>query len=194
LAFSRFLAILMQMDPRLNHSIILKDRRFDLFIEERTIAERVRELAQSLEGDYRHKDPYFVVVLNGAFIFAADMLRHMALNPKVGFIHLASYRGLQSTGYVRRLLRSLEDIRDRHVVIVEDIVDTGLTISRLTELLGADRPASIEVATLLHKKIDNAKKLEIKYVGFTIPDKFVVGYGMDYEGYGRNLSDLFQLA
>jgi hypoxanthine phosphoribosyltransferase len=169
------------------------DKRFSIFIKECDIEKRIKELALQISIDYKEKDPIIIVLLNGAFIFASDLIKNIAIPCQVSFIKAASYDGLSSTGEVRQLFGLEEKIDDRHIVILDDIVDTGLTMLKVIESINSQKPASIEVATLLLKTETFNNQFNLKYVGFTIPDNFVVGYGLDYNGYGRNLKDIYHL-
>jgi hypoxanthine phosphoribosyltransferase len=169
------------------------DKEFELFIASDSIMKRTAELAFQLNEDYAGKDPVFVVLLNGAFMFATDLIKNIALPCQVCFIKATSYQGIQSTGVLKQLMGLEENIEARHVVLLDDIVDTGLTMRSVMDELWHKKPASIEPATLLLKPEAFGNQFHIKYVGFTIPNDFVVGYGLDYNGYGRNLKDLYHL-
>jgi hypoxanthine phosphoribosyltransferase len=171
----------------------IHDKQFSLFIPADFILDEVESLAKKLEVDYRGKNPIFLVVLNGAFMFASDLLKFYEGSCDISFTKLSSYKGLSSTGKVDKQMEILIDITDRHVIVVEDIVDTGLTIESLTDNLKKLNPASIEICTLLFKPEPFKGNIPPKYQGFVIPNKFVVGYGLDYNERGRNLKDLYQL-
>jgi hypoxanthine phosphoribosyltransferase len=173
--------------------IVLKDRSFELLLNRVQIHEKVCELAAAIEKDYVAREPLFLVVLNGAFIFASDLLREMSMMTETAFIRLSSYHQVTSTGRVKESMPLSKSVKGRDVVIVEDIVDTGLTLRRLLEILRENEAASAEVVSLLSKARDTTHNPQLKYAGFEISDKFVVGYGLDYEGYGRNLKDIYQL-
>jgi hypoxanthine phosphoribosyltransferase len=173
--------------------IQIHDKLFSLFIPSDNILNEVELLAKKLEDDYKGKNPVFLVVLNGAFMFASDLLKFYTDSCDISFTKLSSYTGLSSTGTVNQQMELMIDIKDRHVIIVEDIVDTGLTIASLIENLTKKNPASIEVCSLLFKP-EAFKGIDPpKYKGFVIANKFVVGYGLDYDERGRNLKDLYQL-
>jgi hypoxanthine phosphoribosyltransferase len=174
--------------------VTVKDKKFSPFIEQAALVKRVGELAADLNRDYLGRHPLFVVVLNGAFIFAADLLKAITVDCGITFVRLASYQQTQSSGKVREVLGLTEDVRGRHLVIVEDIVDTGLTMSQLVAQLRAQGAASVEVATLLHKPEALKTTIALRYVGFEIENRFVVGYGLDYDGLGRNLDAVYVLA
>lgn len=163
-----------------------KDIKEILFSEE-VIQHRVRELARLITADYKNKDLFLVGVLKGCFVFLSDLVKNIKLNLNVDFMMISSYEGRQSSGVVRILLDLKQPIEGRDVLIVEDIVDTGLTINYLLKNMKARKPASVEVCTLLNKPSCRKVKVNLKYVGFDIPDKFVVGYGLDYKEYYRNL-------
>lgn len=172
----------------------VKDKEFSIFIEESSIEERVAVLAKEISHDYQGKTPLFVAVLNGSFMFASDLMKGIEIPAEISFIKLNSYNRTHSTGKVKELIGLDENIFGRHLIIIEDIVDTGLTIKHMLEELRELGPKSIEIASLLHKKEATKEPLDIRYVGFEIPKKFVVGYGLDYDGQGRNLRDIYSLA
>jgi len=173
--------------------IQILDKQFSLFIPSENILNEVQVLAKKLEFDYKEKNPIFIVVLNGAFMFASDLLKCFRNSCDITFIKLSSYKGLSSVGTVRQQMGLMVDIQDRHVIIVEDIVDTGLTIESLIKNLENQNPTSIEICSLLFKPEAFKGNNPPKYNGFSIPNKFVVGYGLDYDEKGRNLKDLYQL-
>lgn len=174
--------------------IQVKDKSFEVFLPHEQLLKRIEAMASQISADYAAKEPLFVVVLNGAFIFAADLFKHITIPCQISFIRVASYHATQSTGKLTELIGLQENIENRHVVIVEDIVDTALTMSQLVAQLATRQPASLEVATLLCKREAMQTQIGLKYVGFDIPDRFVVGYGLDYDGLGRNLRDLYVLS
>lgn len=173
--------------------IRVKDKSFELYINRTTIQNRIAEIAQQIDSDYTGKSPMFIGVLNGAFIFAADLIRALSIPSEISFIKLSSYNSTTTTGSVKNIIGLKNNISDRHIIIVEDIVDTGTTMQDMLEQLKAHTPASIAIATLLSKP--DARKFDIKadYTGFEIPDKFVVGYGLDYDEHGRDLPDIYQV-
>ena len=172
----------------------IKDKEFSIFIDKDKIAKRVAELGQQISQDYKDKNPLFIAVLNGCFMFAGDLMKYVSIPAEISFIKLNSYTKTHSSGKVKELVGLDENIFGRNLVIIEDIVDTGLTIHHLLEEFRELGPKSIEVATLLHKPEATVKKLQLKYIGFEIPKEFVVGYGLDYDGLGRNLNDIYTLA
>ena len=169
----------------------IKDKTFKTSITEAEIKTRVKALAQQISKDLEGKTPLFLGVLNGAFIFAADLMREMTIPCEISFVKLASYQGTVSTGKITEVLGINEDLTDRVVVIVEDIVDTGLTMKRMVENLGTRRPAEVHICTLLLKPDKLQVPLDIEYVAMEIPNEFIVGYGLDYDQQGRNLKDIY---
>ena len=173
--------------------MVIHNKQFKLFISAGEIQKKVDELAQRINVDYVNKAPLFVPILNGAFIFAADLLRAVTIPTEISFIRLSSYKKDQSTGKIKELLELQENISNRHVIIVEDIVDTGITLSHLLQAFDDLGAASIETVSLLYKPKPKRQDIALKYIGFTIPNRFVVGYGLDYDGLGRNLKDIYQI-
>ncbi len=172
-------------------NIQVKDKTFKVFIPEEKIKERVQELARQISDDLRGKNPIFLAVLSGSFVFAADLLRGIDTPCEITFVRMASYSGTRSTGNVKELIGLSEDIEGRPVVVVEDIIDSGLTMKELLGILKAKHPAEVRIASLLVKP-DNLKvELDIHYRCFDIPNDFIVGYGLDYDGEGRNLRDIY---
>ncbi|GAB2958366.1 hypoxanthine phosphoribosyltransferase [Hymenobacter coalescens] len=173
-------------------TISLHNKEFTPYLTEAQLAAAVRAVAAELNRDYAGKTPLFIAVLNGSFMFAADLLKEVTVDCEISFIRVASYQGTSSSGEVKEILGLQEPVEGRHVVILEDIVDTGHTMKMLLEQLGAQRPASLEVATFLIKPECLQHPLPIKYQGLAIPNDFVVGYGLDYDGLGRNYRDLYR--
>lgn len=173
--------------------IQIKDKTFGRYLDSDKIQERIKTLAEEIKAEYADKNPLFIVVLNGAFMFASDLMKHISSPAEITFIRLNSYTKTQSTGNIKELIRLDENVFGRHLIILEDIVDTGQTMSYLTEQLSELGAKSINVACLLHKPDALKMPMELKYIGFEIPNKFVVGYGLDYDGLGRNLNDLYSL-
>ena len=174
-------------------TVRVKDREFEPMVSEEEIALAVERIASRIRQDYEGKDPVFLCVLNGSFIFAADLLRRTGIPCRVSFVKYASYAGTSSTQYVKNLVGLNEDLEGRDVIIVEDIVDTGLTISHLLKELAEKKPASVRIAAFCFKKEAFRADFTIDYLGLEIPDVFVVGYGLDYDGYGRNLEGLYKI-
>jgi hypoxanthine phosphoribosyltransferase len=170
------------------------DKIFTAYISEQQIREKVQELAHVLNRDYRDKKPIFIAVLNGAFIFAADLFKSLTIDAEISFIKLASYKGMKSSGQVITAIGLDIELFDRHVVILEDIVDTGKTLHEFLPQLRHQQPASLKIVALLHKSAAKQFPLNVDYTGFEIPDKFVVGYGLDYNGLGRNTTAIYQLS
>lgn len=171
----------------------IRDKEFKIFIPFKEIEKRIKEMAFTINEDYKDLNPLFIAVLNGSFMFASDLIREIQTPCEISFVKLSSYETFSSTGFVKELVGLKENIKDRHIVILEDIVDTGNTISHILTLLNENKISSFSVATLLFKPTALKNDLDIKYTGFTIPETFVVGYGLDYDGMGRNLKDLYQL-
>ncbi|GAA4373093.1 hypoxanthine phosphoribosyltransferase [Hymenobacter koreensis] len=173
-------------------NISLHNKEFTPYLPEAQITAAVREVAARINQDYAGQTPLFVAVLNGSFMFAADLLKELTVACEVAFIRVASYAGTSSTGEIKEILGLQEDVAGRHLVVLEDIVDTGHTMKAMLEQLHAKQPASVEVATLLIKPECLQHELNIKYQGLSIPNDFVVGYGLDYDGLGRNYRDLYR--
>jgi len=173
--------------------IKLHDKTFDIYISEEEIQKKVKEIAANINRDYQNKKPLFIPILNGAFMFAADLFKNITIEAEISFIKLASYKGMKSSGQVLTAIGLDMDLIDRDVIIVEDIVDTGNTLRVFLPRLQHQQPASLKIAALLHKPESLQHPLTIDYLGFSIPDKFVVGYGLDYDGLGRNLSAIYQV-
>ena len=171
----------------------IKDKTFETSMTEAEIKQRVKELAQQMSRDLEGKNPLFLAVLNGAFIFAADLMREMTIPCEISFVKLASYQGTTSTGTIHEVIGINEDLMGRTVVIVEDIVESGLTIKRMMEQIGTRHPASVQVCTLFFKPEKLKEDLTLDYVAFSIPNDFILGYGMDYDQQGRGLKDLYTL-
>lgn len=172
-------------------TIQVKDKTFTLSIPESEILRGVSQVAERINKDLDGKDPLFIAVLNGAFIFAADLFKRITIPCEISFVKLASYQGVSSTGKVKEIVGLNDDIKDRTIVIVEDIVDTGLTMQHLLESLGARQPKEIHIASLLVKEEKLKVDLNIEYKVLSIPNDFIVGYGLDYDGFGRNLADIY---
>lgn len=171
--------------------IQIKDKRFKTFIPEAQILQEVSRVANEIMSDLKDEKPLFVSVLNGSFMFTADLMKYLDMPCEVSFVKLASYEGTSSTGKVKELVGLNDDITGRTVVIVEDIVDTGLTMQRLVETLKARNPKEVRIATLLVKPDKLQVPLDIQYVAMNIPNDFIVGYGLDYDGLGRNYRDIY---
>ncbi len=171
----------------------IHDRHFEIFIYEEKIKKRVGEIAKQVNNDYFNKKPLFLSILNGAFIFTADLFREISIPSEVSFIKLKSYRKMESSGKIKELLGLEHNIFNRNIIIIEDVVDTGKTLNHVLEEFNDLGAKSIEILTLLYKPEANIYSVPLKYVGFEIPDNFVVGYGLDYDEHGRNLKDIYKL-
>lgn len=173
--------------------IKVHDKSFETYISEEQIQQRVAEIAAGISHDYAGKRPLFIAILNGSFMFAADLFRRLSIDAELCFIKLSSYKGMQSSGRVITTIGLDDDLFGRDVIIVEDIVDTGKTLHNFLPRLIHQQPKSLKMVTLLHKPDATEFALSLDYVGFSIPNKFVVGYGLDYDGLGRNLKEIYQL-
>ena len=174
-------------------TIKIKDKTFETSIPEAAIKQRVKELAQTISKDMDGKNPLLIGVLNGAFIFAADLIREMTIPCEISFVKLASYQGTTSTGKVQEVLGINENLSGRHIIIVEDIVDTGRTMKQMVESLGTRNPASISICTLFVKPDKLEEPLDIAYAAFSIPNDFILGYGLDYDQAARGLKEIYTL-
>jgi hypoxanthine phosphoribosyltransferase len=175
-------------------TIRIHDKSFEPYIRAGEIEAALSRLAAEIGRDYADRRPLFIAILNGSFIFAADLFRHLDFPAEISFIKLASYKGTRSTGHVITSIGLDDDVYGRDVIIVEDIIDTGRTLHQFLPQLEHQQPRSLRVCALLHKKEATVHPVEISYLGFTIPDRFVVGYGLDFDGLGRNLPEIYQLA
>ena len=171
----------------------IKDKTFKILIQEKDLQEKIAIMAKTINDDYEGKAPLFIGVLNGSFMFVADMMKHITLPSKVSFIKLASYAKMESSGTVKELIGLNENIFKQDVIILEDIIDSGITMSSVMEEFKDRGASSVAVATLLLKPKSLKVKVDIKYVGFEISDEFVVGFGLDYDGLGRNSGAIYQL-
>ena len=174
-------------------SIKINDKSFRVSIPEAEIKTRVKALAEQMSKDLEGKNPIFLAVLNGAFIFAADLMREMTIPCEISFVKLASYQGTTSTGKVKEVFGINENLSGRTVVIVEDIVESGQTMKQMIESLGTRNPASVQICTLFFKPEKLKEELTLDYVAFRIPDDFILGYGLDYDGLGRELKDVYTI-
>ncbi len=177
----------------MSYRIKLHDLYFKPYLSAAEIQQRVHALGQKIAQDYAGKQPLFIGILNGAFVFAADLARACAMDADFAFVRLASYEGTSSSGVVKTMIGLNAPVEGRHLILVEDIIDTGRTMYHFLPELRKQGPASVAIATLLSKPEAREFELEPDYTGFEIPNKFVVGYGLDYDELGRNLPDIYQL-
>ena len=173
--------------------ITIKDKTFKTSLPAADIKKRIKEVAARINQDMEGKTPVFLSVLNGAFMFTADLLKEITIPCEVSFVKLASYEGVLSTGKVREVIGLNVDIQDRSVIIVEDIVDTGRTMRRMVETLQLHHPKEVHIATLFVKPDKIEEPMDIKYSCFEIPNEFIVGDGLDYDQLGRNLREIYTL-
>jgi len=174
-------------------SILVKDKYFKKFIDAKAIDAGVRRIAEEINNDYKDKNPLFLCVLNGSFIFAADLLRKITCQCQVSFVKYASYSGISSKGEIKTMIGLNEDLNGRDIILVEDIIDTGLTMDHLLTELKTYHPASVRIACFCFKPVAFKKSFKIDYLAMEIPNDFVVGYGLDYDGYGRNLPHIYKI-
>ncbi|MEA3449172.1 MAG: hypoxanthine phosphoribosyltransferase [Bacteroidota bacterium] len=174
-------------------NIHILDKSFKIYLTDKEITKRVSELAHQINKTYKGEELVVVGILNGCFMFASDLFKQLDLDCRISFLKLASYQGTQSTGKIRQLIGLNEDIKGKTVIILEDIIDTGITMEHIINQLKAYNPSDIKIATLLFKPDAFQKDFPIDYTGFEIPDKFIVGYGLDYNGLGRNLRQIYQI-
>ena len=173
--------------------IRVHDKLFEPYLTQEEIQTRISFIAEQLNRDYQTRKPLFIAILNGSFIFASDLFKKLTIEAEICFIKLASYKGSKSTGTVVTAIGLDHEVYGRDVVIVEDIVDTGKTLTEFLPQLRHQQPSSLRVIALLHKAEATRYSVPIDYLGFTIPDKFVVGYGLDYDGLGRNIPEIYKL-
>ncbi|HEY8936566.1 MAG TPA: hypoxanthine phosphoribosyltransferase [Cyclobacteriaceae bacterium] len=172
----------------------IKDLTFTKFIKEKDILSKVSLLAGQINEDYKDASPVFLPVLNGSFIFASDLIKEINIPCQISFVKTSSYSGTQSTGQLKTLIGLEQSLFNQDILLVEDIVDTGLTLQKIIEELHSLGTKSVEVVSLLRKKPARDKNIDVKYVGFDIENEFVVGYGLDYDGFGRNCKDIYKQA
>ena len=175
------------------NSVKINDRSFRVSITETEIKNRIKSLAAEISADMEGKNPLFLAVLNGSFIFAADLMREMTIPCEISFVKLASYQGTTSTGKIQEVIGINENLTGRTVIIVEDIVESGQTMKRMIESLGTRNPSSVQICTLFFKPDKLKEDLTLDYVAFRIPDDFIVGYGLDYDQAGRGLKDVYSI-
>lgn len=173
--------------------IEVHNKKFIPYISAQKIDEQIKSLAAAINLDYADKKPLFIAILNGSFMFASDLFKEVNIEAEICFIKLASYKGTKSTGNVITSIGLDEPLKDRHVVIIEDIVDTGKTLHEFLPQLFNQQPASLKIAALLHKPEALVYPIKIDYLGFNVPNKFLLGYGLDFDGLGRNLREIYRL-
>ena len=169
------------------------DKTFVPYLSSSVIETAIKRMGAEISRDYAGKDPLFIAILNGSFMFASDLFKEISIPAEISFIKLASYKGTKSTGNVVTAIGLERDLYKREVIIIEDIVDTGKTLSAFLPQLLHQQPASLKICSLLHKKEATTHPITIDYLGFEIPNLFVVGYGLDYNGFGRNLNQIMQI-
>lgn len=174
-------------------SVTIKDKQFELFIPEQKIVEAIKHIAEKMTEDLKDENPLFICVLNGSFMFAGELMKHVSIPAQISFVRMASYQGTQSTGTVKEVYGLEESIENRTVVILEDIVDTGNTMVLMLQQLQKSAPKEIKIATLLFKPAALQNEIKLDYVALEIPNDFIVGFGLDYDGYGRNLADIYKI-
>jgi hypoxanthine phosphoribosyltransferase len=174
-------------------NITLFGKTFEPFLNEFEIAEAIKKMAETINKEYEGKKPLFISILNGAFMFSSDLFKQITIEAEICFIKLASYKGTQSTGHVITSIGLDSNITDRHIIVLEDIIDTGKTLHTFLPQIVNQQPASLKIATLLHKPEATVHPLTVDYCCFKIPNKFVLGYGLDFDGYGRNTKEIYQL-
>lgn len=173
--------------------IHVHDKTFVPYLSEKEIIERVKALADIINKEYNGKKPLFISILNGSFMFSSDLFKLITIDAEICFIKLASYKGTRSSGQIITAIGLDTDLKGRDIIIIEDIIDTGKTLNQFLPQVYNQQPSSLKIAVLLHKPDATVYPVKIDYTCFTIPDKFVVGYGLDYNGLGRNLAQLYQL-
>lgn len=173
--------------------IQIHDKAFIPYLKGETIQQRIRELAVEINRDLDGRNPLLLSVLNGSFMFAADLMKHLTIPLEISFVKLASYEGTATTGKVKELIGLNEQLEGRCVLVVEDIIDTGITMDNLLADLKAHQPEAVYVSTLLFKPDAFTRDFRIDYCGFSIPNNFIVGYGLDYNGHGRNYPDIYTI-
>lgn len=171
----------------------LHDKRFSVSISAKEIDAAIQQVADRINIDYKGKNPLFLVVLNGAFMFASDLLKKVTIDCEISFVKLSSYSGTSTTHVVRELIGLDEALTERNVLVVEDIIDTGITMENTIQKLKHLQAADVKIVTLLYKPLAFQKEYSIDYIGMEIPNDFIVGYGLDYDGLGRNLPDIYKI-
>jgi hypoxanthine phosphoribosyltransferase len=174
-------------------TIKVHDKTFGPFLSEQEIQLQIKKIAAAINADYAGLRPMFIAILNGSFMFAADLFKNLTIDAEICFIKLASYKGTTSSGQVITAIGLDVDLIGKDVIIIEDIIDTGKTLNEFLPKLMHQQPASLKIAALLHKPDAVRYPIRIDYLGFSIPNRFVVGYGLDYDGLGRNLREIYQV-
>lgn len=169
------------------------DKLFEISIDSSTIQERIKELAEQINQKYANQEVYFIGILNGSFMFFSDLLKKITIDCQISFLKVSSYEGTSTTGKVKKLIGLTDDISDKNIIIIEDIIDTGITMESILDQIYEHKPKIVEIATLLYKPNAFEKDYKLHYIGFEIPNDFVVGYGLDYNGLGRNLDAIYKL-
>lgn len=173
--------------------IQVHDKQFKPYLSAEQISEQIKRLASEINRDYAGKRPLFIAILNGAFIFAADLFKEISIEAEICFIKLASYKGIKSSGQVITAIGLDVDLVGREIIIIEDIVDTGKTLTQFLPQIYNQHPATLKIAALLHKPDAMVHPIKLDYLGFSVPNKFLLGYGLDYDGLGRNIKEIYQL-
>ena len=173
--------------------IRVHDKEFKPYISAEKISEEVKRVASEINKDYAGKKPLFIAILNGSFMFAADLFKEINIEAEICFIKLASYKGTKSSGQVITAIGLDVDLVGREIIVIEDIVDTGNTLTKFLPQIHHHHPASLKIAALLHKPEAMVHPIKIDYLGFSVPNKFLLGYGLDYDGLGRNIKEIYQL-
>ncbi|MBA3675583.1 MAG: hypoxanthine phosphoribosyltransferase [Chitinophagaceae bacterium] len=173
--------------------ITVHDKQFKPYISADKINDEVKRVASEINKDYAGRKPLFIAILNGSFMFAADLFKEITIEAEICFIKLASYKGIKSSGQVITAIGLDVDLVGREIIVVEDIVDTGNTLSKFLPQINHHHPASLKIAALLHKPEAMVHPIKIDYLGFSVPNKFLLGYGLDYDGLGRNIKEIYQL-
>lgn len=173
--------------------ITVHDKQFKPYISADKISDEVKRVASEINSDYAGRKPLFIAILNGSFMFAADLFKQITIEAEICFIKLASYKGIKSSGQVITAIGLDVDLVGREIIVIEDIVDTGNTLSKFLPQIKHHHPASLKIAALLHKPEAMVHPIKIDYLGFSVPDKFLLGYGLDYDGLGRNIKEIYQL-
>lgn len=169
------------------------DKKFKHYITHAEIQKSIETIAEKINNEYKEKKPVFIIVLNGAFMFGSDLLKNINIDCEVTFLKVSSYEGMHSSEKIKDIFTITDDLSQREVIIIEDIIDTGLTMEHILNTLQSSQVSGVKVCTLLFKKDAFKRDYPIDYIGFSIPNEFVVGYGLDYDGYGRNLRDIYSV-